>query len=129
MPQLRISHFRQDRNFKLKVKAQIVEKIKILKYETWANVFLCVRFLRTSIQQPCQRFVYLLFLVISESSIYHTIIAEKLQIPKKMRNGMQTSRKMKLVLLSFHDRFLNLSENIGISDTSSHEKRQTSSNR
>ena len=33
MPQLRISHFRQDRNFKLKVKAQIVEKIKILKYE------------------------------------------------------------------------------------------------
>lgn len=27
MPQLRISHFRQDRNFKLKVKAQIVEKI------------------------------------------------------------------------------------------------------
>ena len=72
---------------------------------------------------------YLLFLVISESSIYHTIIAAKLQIPKKMRNGMQTSRKMKLVLLSFHDRFLNLSENIGISDTSSHEKRQTSSNR
>jgi hypothetical protein len=57
------------------------------------------------------------------------MIAEKLQIPKKMRNGMQTSRKMKLVLLSFHDRFLNLSENIGISDTSSHEKRQTSSNR
>ena len=33
MPQLRIAHFRQDRNFKLKVKAQIVEKIKILKYE------------------------------------------------------------------------------------------------
>lgn len=37
MPQLRISHFRQDRNFKLKVKAQIVEKIKILKYERFSN--------------------------------------------------------------------------------------------
>ncbi len=37
MPQLRISHFRLDRNFKLKVKAQIVEKIKILKYETFSN--------------------------------------------------------------------------------------------
>ena len=33
MPQLRISQFRQDRNFKLKVKAQVVEKIKTLKYE------------------------------------------------------------------------------------------------
>lgn len=33
MPQLRISQFRQDRNFKLKVKAQVVEKIKNLKYE------------------------------------------------------------------------------------------------
>ena len=33
MPQLRISQFRQDRKFKLKVKAQVVEKIKTLKYE------------------------------------------------------------------------------------------------
>ena len=38
MPQLRISHFRQDRNFKLKVKAQIVEKIKILKYERFQTL-------------------------------------------------------------------------------------------
>lgn len=39
MPQLRISHFRQDRNFKLKVKAQIVEKIKILKYERFQTFY------------------------------------------------------------------------------------------
>lgn len=40
MPQLRISHFRQDRNFKLKVKAQIVEKIKILKYERFQTFYI-----------------------------------------------------------------------------------------
>jgi hypothetical protein len=31
-------------------------------------------------------------------------------------------RKMKLTLLSFQDKFLNFNENIGISDTNSHEK-------
>ena len=54
------------------------------------------------------------------------MIAAKLLIPKKTRNGIHTIKKMKLILLSFYDRFLNFKENIGISDTSSPENRQTS---
>ena len=53
------------------------------------------------------------------------MIAAKLHIPKKTRNGMQTIRKMKLILLLFHDKFLNFKENIGISDTNNPEKIQT----
>jgi len=53
------------------------------------------------------------------------MIAAKLLILKKMRNGIHTIRKMKLILLVLHERFLNFSENIGISDTSNHENRQT----
>ena len=54
------------------------------------------------------------------------MIAAKLLIPKKTRNGIHTIKKMKLILFVFHERFLNFSENIGISDTSSPENRQTS---
>ena len=53
------------------------------------------------------------------------MIAAKLLIPKKTRNGIHTIKKMKLILFVFHERFLNFSENIGISDTSNHENRQT----
>ena len=49
------------------------------------------------------------------------MIAAKLLIPKKMRNGIHTIKKMKLILLVLHERFLNFSENIGISDTNSKE--------
>ena len=49
--------------------------------------------------------------------MYHTITAAKPLTFKKTRSGMQTIRKMKLILLSFHERFLNFNENMGISDT------------
>ena len=49
------------------------------------------------------------------------MIAAKLLIPKKMRNGIHTIKKMKLILFVLHERFLNFSENIGISDTNSKE--------
>lgn len=49
------------------------------------------------------------------------MMAAKLLIPRNIRRGMQIIRNIKLILLSFHDRFLNFSENIGISDTSSPE--------
>ena len=54
------------------------------------------------------------------------MMAAKLLIPRNIRRGMQIIRNIKLILLSFHDRFLNFSENIGISDTSSPENKQTS---
>lgn len=56
------------------------------------------------------------------------MIAAKLQIPRKTSNGTHTIRKIKLVLFSFHDRLLNFSENIGISETNNQEERQTSNN-
>ena len=77
------------------------------------------------VQQTCQEIVYLLSLVKSERRMYQTMIAAKPLIPRKMRNGIHTIRKMKLILLLLHDRFLNFKENIGISDTSNHENRQT----
>ena len=40
----------------------------------------------------------------------------------KISSGIHMIRKMKLTLLSFQDKFLNFNENIGISDTNSHEK-------
>ena len=61
--------------------------------------------------------------------MYHTIIIAKLQIPVKIRAGRHTIKKMKLILLSFHERFLNFKENIGISDTSNHEKTQINTNK
>ena len=76
-----------------------------------------------------ERFVYLFFFVTSDSSIYQTIMVEKLQIPMKRRRGIQIIRKMKQVLLSFHDRFLNFKENIGISETRSQENIPTNNNR
>ena len=45
--------------------------------------------------------------------MYHTITAAKPLTFKKTRSGMQTIRKMKLILLSFHERFLNFNENMG----------------
>ena len=69
--------------------------------------------------------VYLLFPEITESKTYHTMIAAKLLIFKKRIRGMHTSRKMKLILLSFHVRFLNLSENIGMSETNNHDEMHT----
>ena len=42
--------------------------------------------------------------------MYHTITAAKPLTFKKTRSGMQTIRKMKLILLSFHERFLNFNE-------------------
>ena len=40
-----------------------------------------------------------------------------------------SNKKLKLTLLSLHDKFLNLSENMGISDTKSHENKPTNSNK
>ena len=40
-------------------------------------------------------------------------MAAKLLIPRSRRRGMQIIRNIKLILLSFHDRFLNFKENIG----------------
>lgn len=53
-------------------------------------------------------------------------MAAKLLIPRKTSKGIQIIKKIKLTLLSPHDRLLNFRENIGISDTSNHEDRQTS---
>lgn len=53
-------------------------------------------------------------------------MAAKLLIPRNTRKGMHTIKNVKLVLLSFHDRFLNFKENMGISATNNHENRQTS---
>ncbi len=86
-----------------------------------AMIFIVVTLIKLIVQQTCQEIVYLIFLVKSESKIYQTMIAAKPQFPKKIRNGMHIIRNMKLILLSFHERFLNFSENIGISDTNSHE--------
>ena len=52
--------------------------------------------------------------------IYHTITAENPLIPKNSNSGMQTIRNMKLILLSFQERFLNFRENMGISATKKH---------
>lgn len=61
--------------------------------------------------------------------MYHTIIAAKPLTFKNTRSGTQTIKKIKLTLLSFHERLLNFNENMGISDTSNQENRQTSTNR
>ena len=61
--------------------------------------------------------------------MYHTISSAKPLTFKKTRSGMQTIRKMKLILLSFHERLLNFNENIGVSDTSNHENKQTNAKR
>ena len=61
--------------------------------------------------------------------MYHTITAAKPLTFKKQEVGCRQSGKMKLILLSFHERFLNFNENMGVSDTSSHENRQTNINR
>ena len=53
------------------------------------------------------------------------MMAAKLAISRNTRKGMQIIRNIKLILLSFHERFLNFRENIGISDTNSHENRHT----
>ena len=45
------------------------------------------------------------------------MMAAKLAISRNTRKGMQIIRNIKLILLSFHERFLNFRENIGISDT------------
>lgn len=52
-------------------------------------------------------------------------MAAKLLIPRNTRKGMHTIKNVKLILLSFHDRFLNFKENMGISATNNHENRQT----
>ena len=57
------------------------------------------------------------------------MIAANPVIPKKMKNGIHTIKNMKLTLLLLHDRFLNFRENIGISDTSNHENKQTRINK
>lgn len=57
------------------------------------------------------------------------MMAAKPVIPKNARKGMQTIRNMKLILLSFHERFLNFRENISISDTSNPENRHTNRRR
>ena len=72
---------------------------------------------------------YSLFSVNTESKIYHTMMAAKALICNIARSGMQTIRKIKLVLLSFHERFLNFKENIGISETNNQENTQTNANR
>ena len=54
--------------------------------------------------------------------IYHKITAANPLMPNKISSGIHMIRKMKLTLLSFQDKFLNFNENIGISDTNSHEK-------
>ena len=92
-------------------------------------MILILYLLKLIVQQTCQEIVYLLFLVKSESKIYQTMIAANPLIPKKMKNGIHTIRKMKLILLLLHERFLNFRENIGISDTSNHENKQTKINK
>ena len=87
--------------------------------------FYIVTLIKLIVQQMCQEIVYLLFLVKSESKIYHTTMAAKLLIPRNTRKGMHTIKNVKLILLSFHDRFLNFKENMGISATNNHENRQT----
>ena len=57
------------------------------------------------------------------------MITAKLQIPKNISVGIHTIKNMKLILLSFQDRFLNFKENIGISETSNQENRQTNMNK
>ena len=59
--------------------------------------------------------------------IYHKMIAANPLMPKKTNKGMHTIKKIKLTLLSFQDKLLNLRENMGISDTNSHEKSMTNS--
>lgn len=48
---------------------------------------------------------------------------------KTAKKTMLSNKKRKLTLLSFHERLLNFNENIGISDTNSHENRQISASR
>ena len=59
--------------------------------------------------------------------IYHKMIAANPLTPKKINKGIHTIKKIKLILLSFQDKLLNLRENMGISDTNSHEKGMTNS--
>lgn len=52
------------------------------------------------------------------------MMAAKLLMPSINISGMQIIRKMNLIWLLAHERFLNLSENIGISATSIQDKRR-----
>ena len=56
--------------------------------------------------------------------MYHKTIAVKDKSFNNARMGMQMTKNMILILLLFHFRFLNLSENIGISEIRSPEKMQ-----
>ena len=60
-----------------------------------------------------------------DSTMYHKMIMANPLTPKIANSGIHTSKKMKLTLLSFHEKFLNLSENMGTSEISSHEERHT----
>ena len=63
-----------------------------------------------------------------ESSTYHTMQTAKPCTCHTARKTTHTNRKKKRSLLCDHDKSLNFSENIGISDTSSHEERHTIAN-
>lgn len=58
---------------------------------------------------------------IKERTVYHIIMAANALIPRN-RSGILINKKVKLILLSFQDRFLNFKENIGSSDTNRNEK-------
>ena len=55
--------------------------------------------------------------------------AENPLMPKNTSNGMQTMMKIQLIWLSFHVRFLNFSENIGISATNKYDISMTKQKR
>ena len=74
--------------------------------------------------------VYALFLQVKmESSKYHTMMAANPLIWKIAKRGIHTNRNVKLTLLSFQERFLNFSENMGISEINSQENKQTKATR
>lgn len=51
------------------------------------------------------------------------MIAENPPTCRNTSKGIQVSKKMKTILLSFHERFLNFKENIGISETNNQENK------
>ena len=60
--------------------------------------------------------------------MYQTITAAKPAIFSVISRMALIMTNIKAILLSFQERFLNFNENIGISETNSHENRQTSAN-
>lgn len=56
---------------------------------------------------------------------YQMMMAARQAFPNRMMSGNDTDKKMYCILLDCQERFLNLSENIGISATNSHDVSNT----